>query len=362
MQASNPDLKFWLAIMRVPNFGAIKISKLFRAFPSMERAFFASKEELVMAGLDLPSIHLFLEERKNILPEREEEKLHKEQTTLITLADSNYPSRLKQIFDPPACFFLKGALPDEQLTHLAVVGTRHPSHYGMRSTQSLVTSLAQSNVVIVSGLAYGVDTIAHKTTLEQNGKTIAVLGCGIDDASIYPSGNKKLAQQITDSCGAVMSEFPFGTLPLKHHFPLRNRIIAGLSHGTIVIEAAQKSGSLITAKSALENGRDVYALPGPIDSLLSEGPNNLIKMGATLITSVSDIIDAPTISKPTFSYVPQTAQEELLLLHIQDHPIHIDELILLTNLPIDVTNSTLTLLEMKGVIHHEGGRYYSRHA
>ena len=187
-----------------------------------------------------------------------------------------------------------------------------------------------------------------------------MLGCGIEHDNIYPSQNRILASQIIASGGAVISEFPVGTPPLRHHFPIRNRVIAGLSHGTLVVEAAMKSGSLITARSALESGREVYAVPGSIHSLLSEGPNNLIKMGATPVTSAADIEDV-SIDKPVSSaYSPQSKKEQVIYDLLSGEALHIDEITHKSDLPVGAVSSTLTMLEMKGVIKHTGGRYYTR--
>ena len=360
MNISNPDLPYWLAVARVSNFGAIKIAKLFRAFQYMERAFCASREELLNAQIDLSSTNRFINERSQISPADELFRLQSEKTFLITLADEEYPSLLKQIYDPPAVLFIRGTLPDKNRKHIAIVGTRHPTRYGIQSTNTIVEPLANSGAVIVSGLAYGIDATAHKATLKQNGITVAVLGSGVDQTSIYPSGNRNLASEIISNGGAIISEFPIGTSPFKSHFPLRNRVIAGLCQTTIIIEAAQKSGSLITARAALEDGREVYAVPGPIDSLLSEGPNNLLKMGAAPVTCAADIMEVKEVRSTVFSYEPRNETERQLLAKISHEPIHVDELMMQANLAIDVTNSTITLLEIKGVVRHVGGRYYIR--
>jgi len=357
---TNNDLKYWLAISRITNIGAVRMGKLFRAFQNMERAFCASREELQCAELEPNVIETILRERSHIDPDQELERIEKEHVTVLTLADETYPSLLKQIFDPPALLFIRGTLPDQTRKHIAIVGTRHPTRYGLMATDLIIEPLALSGAVIVSGLAYGIDAAAHKATLKHNGTTLAVLGSGVDQASIYPTGNRTLAIQIIEHGGAIISEFPLGTEPFKSHFPLRNRVIAGLCHATVVIEAAQKSGSLITARAALEDGREVYAVPGPIDSLLSEGPNNLLKMGAAPVTVAADIMEVKETRPTTFSYEPRNETERQLLAHVSHEPIHVDELMMQANLAIEILNSALTLLEIKGVIRHVGGRYYIR--
>ncbi len=367
---SQPDLKYWLALARVPFFGAVRIGKLFRAFPNMERAFSASVTDLIEASIEPEIANRFLQERLHIDPELELKKLHAAELNVVTLADESYPALLKQIFDPPALLFYRGTLPDQNRKHIAVVGSREVTAYGSKAIEHIVGPLAESGAVIVSGLAYGVDALAHRITIDRGGTTLAVLGTGADHASIYPAANRTLASQILASGGAIISEFPIGTAPLKHHFPIRNRVIAGLCHGTLVIEAAQKSGSLITAKNALENGRDVYAVPGLFDAPLSEGPNNLIKMGATLVTQASDIVHTIRSETPpglpfageenVFAYQARNETERMILSFLNTQPIHVDEIAHACVVPIETISSTLTLLEMKGIIRHEGGRYYTR--
>lgn len=363
------DLKYWLALTRVPNFGATRIGKLFRAFPTMERAFSASVMDLLEAGFDANLANHFLQTRIHISPDQELEKLHNADVHAVTRRDPTYPPLLSKIYDPPAVLFYRGTLPDPSLKHIAVVGTRQPSKYGTHVAEKIVGTLAESGVVIVSGLAYGVDSLAHESTIQHSGTTIAVLGSGVDAASIYPAGNRTIASHILAHNGAIVSEYPVGTLPLPFHYPLRNRIIAGLAHGTLVIEAAQKSGSLITARAALEGGRDVYAVPGNIDSEMSEGPNNLLKMGAIPVTCAEDILGIANTSipskekprtAPVYTYEPRSETERLILAQLAKDPVHVDEVARATLLPIETLGSALTLLEMKGIVKHEGGRYYTR--
>lgn len=369
-----PDLKYWLALTRVPNFGAVRIGKLLRAFPTMERAFSASVMDLLEAGFDANLANHFLQTRIHISPDQELEKLHNANVHAVTRRDPEYPPLLSKIYDPPAVLFYRGTLPNPSLKHIAVVGTRQPSKYGMYVAEKIVGTLAESGVVIVSGLAYGIDSHAHESTIRHNGITMAVLGSGVDNASIYPAGNRNIASHILAHGGVIVSEYPVGTLPLPFHYPMRNRIIAGLAHGTLVIEAAQKSGSLITARAALEGGRDVYAVPGNIDSEMSEGPNNLLKMGAIPVTCAEDMLGIDTSPQPlpskgegarkivsgTFTYEPRSETERIILDQLKRDPVHVDELARASLIPIDTLGSALTLLEMKGIVKHEGGRYYTR--
>lgn len=353
------DLSYWLALVRFQPFGSVRMQKLMRRFQNMKDVFEASASSLLEAGIEPQIISRFLQERIHLNPEQELSKLNEEGVEAITLADETYPSLLKTLYDPPAVLFVRGKLPSEEQKHLAVVGSRKASGYGRDVTRAIVEPLAHAGVVIVSGLAYGIDALAHQAALDVGGTTIAVLGSGVDTQSIYPSANRALASQILAHNGAIVSEYPIGTLPLKTFFPIRNRIIAGISHGTLVIEAAIKSGSLITARAALEQGRDVYAVPGPIHSPLSEGPNNLIKMGAIPVTQASDIHPVET-DENTKTYQPVNEDEKTLFDVIEAIPRHIDELIRLTQQSPSTVNHILTILEMKGAIRHDGGQYYSR--
>ncbi|MBI2475304.1 DNA-protecting protein DprA [Candidatus Uhrbacteria bacterium] len=356
---NNSDLPYWLALVRFQPFGSVRMQKLMRRFQNMKDVFEASASSLLESGIEPQIVSRFLQERIHLNPEQELSKLNDEGVEAITLSDEKYPSLLKTLYDPPAVLFVRGKLPSEEQKHLAVVGSRKASGYGKEATRTIVEPLARAGVVIVSGLAYGIDALAHQAALDVGGTTIAVLGSGVDTQSIYPSSNRSLASQIIAHDGAIISEYPIGTLPLKTFFPIRNRIIAGISHGTLVIEAAIKSGSLITARAALEQGRDVYAVPGPIHSPLSEGPNNLIKMGAIPVTHASDIHSVST-DENVIAYKPVNEDEKVLFDVIEAIPRHADELINLTKLSPSTVNHLLTILEMKGAIRHDGGQYYSR--
>jgi len=246
---------------------------------------------------------------------------------------------------------------------LAVVGSRKFSSYGKMAAEKIIGILSQNNLTITSGLALGIDAIAHLTALEAGGRTIAVLGSGLDKENIYPSANRYLADKIISSGGTIISEFPIGTPPLKHNFPQRNRLIAGISIGTLVIEADEKSGALITARYALEQNREVFAVPGSIFSNQSRGTNKLIKQGAIPITAAEDIIEALNLAQATGpidkkNIVPQTPEEEKIFLQLSHEPMHIDELMRLTKLDTSKINSTLTIMEMKGLVKNLGGMQY----
>ena len=351
---------YWVALVQFRSFGAVRMGRLMRHFGSGKRAFEASALEFTEAGIEPAIASRFLQSRIHIDPESLMRELDVQGVQAITLLDDIYPPLLKEIYDPPAVLFLRGALPDPARRHLAVVGSRKASDYGIRVTQELVKLLAEAGVVIVSGLAYGIDAIAHDTTLNAEGSTIAILGSGVDDKSIYPSAHRALAARILASGGALLSEFPLGTNPLKQNFPFRNRIIAGISNGTLVVEAALKSGSLITARCAMEVGRDVYAVPGSIHADTSQGPHNLIKLGATPVTSVQDIFGLETPQPIESSYQPRGEEETAVWSRLTTMPVHIDEIIRATQFPPHKAASTLTMLEIKGAVRHHGGNFYTR--
>jgi len=285
----NPQ-KYFNAFNLIGNIGPISFKKIINYFHSLDIAWKADINEFHKAGLTQSVIEKIRKERLKINPDYEMEKLEKENINIMTIQDDSYPKLLKEIYDPPAMLYVKGSFkPNDELS-LGIVGTRNISEYGKQITPIITSQLTKAGITIISGLARGVDSLAHQIALDNKGRTIAVLGSGIDSKSIYPAVNKYLAEKISEN-GAVISEFPINTKPLPQNFPQRNRIISGLSLGILVIEASQKSGSMITARNALEQNRDVFAIPGHILSENSLGPNNLIKMGAKLVTKTSDILE-----------------------------------------------------------------------
>lgn len=273
--------------------------------------------------------------------------------------DPSYPRLLGEIHDPPATLYVRGAWPLSERPWLAVVGTRKPSMYGRRATSDLIEPAARAGIGIVSGMAFGIDTAAHLSAIRIGAPTVAVLGAGVDDESLYPRGNAELAKQILDHGGTLLSELPPGTKVHPFHFPVRNRIIAGLCKATLIIEATIKSGTLITARLALEENREVLAVPGPITSLASEGPNNLIKMGARPITSVADLLAVYDLQTPESAAIQAGSAEEAAILAILTRePKHVDDLVTESSLPTPVVLRTLTLMEMKGSAIHAGGQHY----
>jgi len=285
----NPS-KYFNAFNLIGNIGPITFKKLLNHFGSLDIAWKSEINEFRKAGLNQSIVEQISKQRPNINPDYEMEKLEKEKIGLITIQDELYPKLLKEIYAPPAMLYIRGNFKPNDKISLGIVGTRKLSDYGQQITPIITSELSKSGITIVSGLAKGIDTIAHQTAINNKGRTIAVLGSGVDTKSIYPTINKYLAEKIIEN-GAVISEFPIETKPLAQKFPQRNRIISGLSLGILVIEAPEKSGAMITARNALEQNRDVFAIPGDILSNNSLGPNNLIKMGAKLVTKTSDILE-----------------------------------------------------------------------
>jgi len=297
----------------------------------------------------------FLDLKHNTIPERELEFLKKEDINTIFINDKNYPDLLKEIFDPPIVLYVRGNINIENRLKLSIVGTRRPTNYGIESALNIAEHIAKSDFVIVSGLAIGIDTLAHRGSLNGGGMTVAVLGTSVDDKSIYPSINRSLVLKIIESGGAVISEYPLGYPIFKHNFPERNRIISGLSHGTLVVEAKKRSGALITANFALEQGREVFAVPGDINRLESEGPNSLIKMGAKIVMHYSDILNEFGIEEINKEEIKADSELEMKIIEvIKNESLHIDKIVELTGLSISEVSSTLSLMEIKGKVINLG--------
>lgn len=356
----NPDTKYWVALSTHQKIGARTFAKLFKRFKKLENIWQAKERDLAAAGLDLGQIEAVREVIANKNPVREIGKLKKYNIDVLILADENYPKLLKELPDPPGILYIRGNLQKSDELSLAVVGSRKYTQYGASVTEEIVRPLARTKITIVSGLALGIDAMAHKVTLDAKGRTIAVLGCGLDQ--IYPVSNIRLADRILASGGAIISEFPLGMPALNYNFPIRNRIIAGLSLGTIIIEAAENSGSLLTAAAALDYNREVFAVPGPIFSETSVGTNRLIKMGAKLVTSYRDILEELSIEEKekiaqAREIIADTPDEEKLLKYLKE-PILIDQLLTKSGFTSSRVNATLVQLEIKGKVSNLGGTRY----
>ncbi|MFA6522452.1 MAG: DNA-processing protein DprA [Patescibacteria group bacterium] len=353
------DLPYWLALRAYEKFGPRSFERLLLKFETMEEAFHASREALLDADLTTLAVDSFLHLREDIHPEALVADLERHHLTAITKCDEEYPALLGTIYDPPPVLFIAGTLPPAEIAHVAIVGSRKASPYGLRIAAQMSEELAEAGCVIVSGLAYGIDEAAHSATLKTKGLTVAVLACGHNQLI---GRARYLAQKIVEAGGAVISEFPLHTPAHSFHFPIRNRIISGMSQGTLIVEATNDSGSLITARSALEQGRDVFAIPGNIDSPTSVGTNGLLKVGAYPTTSSQDILDVLRIEKRPDAtrapITPDSADEAAILPFLSQTPVHIDDLVHASALGIATVASTLTLMEIKGRVRHVGGMFY----
>src|SRR5437868_4634380 len=297
-QSTQPDVAslHWLALMLTPAMGPIRGHRVVRRFGGVERVFNASLTELEAAGLPAVSAQSIALGKSHSSAEEEFMKARDVGAEIIAYDDARYPARLKEIYDPPLALYVRGDAALLSLPGLGVVGTRHPTPYGMGMAERLSNDLASRGLVIVSGMARGVDTHAHRGALNGKGKTVAVWGTGIDVA--YPRDNRRVAEAIVASGGALVSEFPIGTFAAPQNFPIRNRIISGLSLGVLVVEAGEYSGTRITARCALEQGREIFAVPGNVTNRNSWGPNTLIKQGAKLTATWEDVWEElPTETK-----------------------------------------------------------------
>jgi DNA processing protein len=358
------ERKYWLGFSLVPGIGPKRLLLLTQAFGDLRRAWEASERDLRATGLDSETMNSLLRTRARIDPDAEMAKIERVGASLLTPEDANYPSLLKNLPDPPLALYLRGTLTSQDDLALAVVGTRKATTYGRDAAAFFSRQLAQQGVTIISGLAHGIDSAAHRSALEAGGRTIAVLGCGID--RVYPSDHTELAGQITRQ-GALISEFPVGSKPEAKHFPRRNRIISGLSLGVLVVEAPEKSGAMITADQAAEQGREVFAVPGAIFSAASTGTNRLIQEGAKLVITVEDILDELNIARHkvearvlTRQVAPAGSAEAPLLRFLSSQPLPVDELVRQSGLPTAEVLSALTLLELQGYVEDDGRGSYRR--
>ncbi|MDD5627084.1 MAG: DNA-processing protein DprA [Patescibacteria group bacterium] len=357
------DAKYYHAFNLIPNIGPLKFKKLIAYFSDLEKAWFAPCTEIIKSGISEEVSERICAERQRVNPETEWQKLTAQGIQAITIQDKDYPPLLKETYDPPAILYLRGQITNPNDTSLSVVGTRKPTSYGREVAFQLVGLLVQAQITIVSGLALGIDALSHQACLNFGGYTIAVLGGGVDDPSIYPRANWQLAQNIIRRGGALVSEYPPATRPLKQNFPQRNRIISGLSKGALIIEAGEKSGTLITARAALEQNREVFAVPGSIYNPCSRGTNYLIKIGAKLVTNIQDILEELNLSvlqeiPRNQKITPDNPEEALVLQHLSGEPIYIDALAKKTKLAPAKISTTLTILEMKGIVRNIGSANY----
>ena len=368
------SLRPWFELRAVPGIGDALLCRLVGSFGSPDAVLHASQDELTQVGGISPALAKAIrqgirsEDRQAI--DRELKALERLPVQILTILDPDYPARLKAIHDPPPLLFVSGTLSEADRHAVAIVGTRHATPAGRVVTEQLSGGLAAAGLTVISGLARGIDGTAHRSALDAGGRTIAVLGCGIDRT--YPPEHQSLRKKIEEQ-GAVLSELPLGAYPHAYHFPKRNRIISGLSLGVVVVEAAPQSGSLITARLAAEQGREVFAVPGSVQSEQSRGTNGLIKQGAKLVERVDDIIEEllpqmepsfsaqmqarrTALTRQVQSSVPVLEHDEAALYAaLSTEPVHIDELISKTGLPAASVSGLLLSLELKGAIRQLPG-------
>ena len=357
------QLKYWLAFNKVRGIGRVRFKLLENHFDSMEAAWSASEAELRAAGLDRRTIRSVADGRQKFDPDAEAELLLKSGVRAFTWHDDDYPAQLKEIYDLPPLIYVKGNLTPDDERSVAVVGTRNPSHYGRQVAEQLVYDIASAGVTIVSGLARGVDGIAHRIALDAGQRTIAVLGSGVD--IIYPREHTSLSERIAEN-GALISELALGTRPDARNFPRRNRIMSGMTLGTLVIEAGARSGALITARQALEENREVFAVPGSIFSPNSEGTNRLIRESAAkLVTACEDVLEELNLSAVAqqiemAALFPEDENEAELLRYITFDPVHVDDVCRSSGRSAPDVSSTLAMMELKGLVRQVGGMNYVR--
>ncbi len=345
------DLRYWLAFNRVRGIGPVRLRLLLDTFGSIRAAWEAPVEALQALGLERRALNHFLQLRESLDLAQLEAAVMRAGVSVYTWDDPAYPTALRELPDSPPVLFVKGTLEADDDWAVAIVGTRKPTVYGREVAHQLATELAQQGLTIVSGLARGIDAIAHRAALDAGGRTIAVLGCGVD--RMYPEEHRRLAQEIC-AHGALVSDYPLGTPPEAANFPARNRIISGLSRGVLVVEAGTTSGALITADFAAQHGREVFAVPGSIFSPASQGTHRLLREGATLVTCVQDVLDALQLEsvgeqRAARELIPATLTEAALLTYLSREPVHVDELARASGMPIEMVSSTLVLMELKGI-------------
>ena len=354
--------RYWVAFNRVLGIGPVRLRGLLDAFGDLETAWNASEVELRQAGLDARSLANLMQARERMDLNEELDRIHAQGFHLITWEDEAYPSRLLEVDAPPPVLYVWGEITPQDRWAAAVVGTRRPTAYGIAVARDLAAVLAAGGVTVVSGLARGIDAAAHQAALEVGGRSIAVLGSGLD--RIYPPENRRLAERISQS-GAVVSDYPLGTAPESGNFPPRNRIISGLSMAVVIVEAGEGSGALITADFAVEQGREVFAVPGSIFQGPSRGTNLLIRSGARPLVALEDVLEALNLEavarqEAVSEALPQDDDEARVLAALTSEPVHVDEVQARCGLPASQVSASLAMLELKGRARQVGGMQYVR--
>jgi len=354
------DKRFWIGFNLIKGIGAVRLQALLQHFGDLEIAWKASPADLSEAGLGRKVIERVIQVREEVDLRKLWEKIESQGIKILTWQDESYPGRLKEIDQPPPVLYIRGEYLPDDLFAVAIVGTRRVTAYGRQITEEISSYLAANGITVISGLARGVDAIAHQSTLKAGGRTIAVLGSGVD--KIYPPEHRGLAEQMMER-GAVISDYALGTPPDASNFPPRNRIISGLSLAVVVIEAGETSGALITAEFAAEQGREVFAVPGSILAPQSKGTNKLIQRGALPLLGMNDLMQALDLTrvgeqKAARKVIPTDETEARLMNVLGTEPLHVDEIRNQAELPIEKVSATLALMELKGMVRQVGGMNY----
>lgn len=360
----NPQHRYWLGLHLLPDFGIVKLSRLLAHFPTPEALWRETDAAMLRLPLSKNMLSSFCAARRKIDLQRELDKVAAAGASLLTQDDAAYPALLRRLDDRPLLLYARGQLMADDDLCLGVVGTRKASKSGWDAANELAQELARHGITIVSGLAHGIDAAAHRGALAAGGRTIAVMGAGID--IIYPRENTEIAAEIMEN-GAIISELPVGSPPLRTNFTQRNRIISGLSHGVLVAEAPERSGALNTADHALAQGRDVFAVPHSYHNINGRGCNRLIQDGAMLVMDARDILETLNITFQAAQAQQQAEQiqpadetESAILAQLDSEPIHVDEIVRETRLPAATVSGTLALLELKGLVESAGAMQYCR--
>ena len=354
------NTKYWVGFNLVKGIGPVRLEKLLQHFGDIRTAWEARSYHLQAAGLNDNLVKRISEIRNRISLDELEQKLRTQGIQVLTWDDPAYPDRLRQIVQSPFVLYIKGEILVEDAWAVAIVGTRRYSSYGRQVAENISHTLSRNGITIISGLARGIDGIAHRTAIDAGGRTIAVLGSGLD--ILYPPEHRALAEEISKK-GALISDYPLGTPPDGSNFPPRNRIISGLSKIIIVIEAGERSGALITATYAAEQGKEVFAVPGKISAPMSKGTNLLIKQGAHPLLDPQDVLDLLNMTLVAEQRVirkalPSDPKEAVLFQAVGDEPLHVDEICSQVNLPIEEVTATLALMELKGMVRKTFGMKY----
>ena len=362
MPMNSNEVGYWVAFNRIPTIGRARFAILEGYFGSLERAWQASAADLTAAGLDQRSVRAVVSRRPSISPEAEMERVDRLGIDVLTIRDSGYPRLLREVYEYPPVLYVKGRILPEDERSVTVVGTRKTTAYGREVAHQISWDLAKNGVTIVSGLARGIDAVAHRAALDAGGRTIAVMANGLD--TVYPPEYANMAQEIASN-GALMSEHPPGIRPEAKNFPRRNRILSGLTPGTLVVEAGEGSGALWTVRHAVDQNREVMAVPGSILSPVSRESNRLIQDGAKMVLDYTDVLEELNFSAlgqqmELRPLLPEDAGEAQLLAWITYEPAHIDSIQRASGLPVAAVSSSLTMMELKGLVKQVGGMNYIR--